>query len=130
MKKEVSTTPIILVMTIFIASIIFLLESAAFDNVDQKRFSSRRPNPKPFAERNNKLTLQVIRLVKPDSLQSIQIKELTSRSSEQLKRISRNSRQEKEIIMDSLKLQLRAILTDEQFKRLDEIETPFPRSVE
>ncbi len=118
MKKEIHTTPIILIMALFLTLIIVLLQSAAF-------VTFKAPHHEPgrkkgvFAAPSDLFTDRIFSIVQPDSAQSRQIRFFTNQTAERIKRLHHHSRQERRQIMDSLRQQLKPILTDDQFKRLE-----------
>jgi hypothetical protein len=130
MKKEIRITPVIIVLIVVMSPLMFLIEYEAFDLPSEQMMKPRPGFEKHIDRVSDKLTERILKLVQADSAQTIQIQQVSSKMAEQVRKIGRDSRLERRQIIDSFRIQLRSILTDEQFKRLDEIQTPFPRSVE
>ncbi len=124
MKKEISTTPIIIVLTVILSSVLFLLEYAAFDSPKQEEV--KMPKPAFHDQLSDRLTDRILKLVEADSTQTIQIQLLTARIAQQIKRINHDSKYERRLMMDSLRMQLKPILSAEQFKRLEFVSQPPP----
>ena len=64
----------------------------------------------------------IYRVVKPDSTQAKQIKPITEWASQQIEAAEVESNAKLSAIMDSVKVQLKPILNEEQLKRLDEFD--------
>ena len=61
----------------------------------------------------------IYKIVKPDSAQAQKIKPITEWASQQVEQVENTSNQKLIKIMDSVKVQLKPIITEEQLKRLD-----------
>ncbi|MEO7990428.1 MAG: hypothetical protein ABI663_12860 [Chryseolinea sp.] len=61
----------------------------------------------------------IYKIIKPDSAQARKIKPITEWASQQVEQVENKSNQELIKIMDSVKVQLKPIITEEQLKRLD-----------
>ena len=64
----------------------------------------------------------IYRIVQPDSAQSDQIKPITKWAASQIDSVEQYSNQRLADILDSVKVQLKPIITEEQLKRLDEFD--------
>lgn len=75
---------------------------------------------RPDAPKHEWLTPVVMRVVKPDSDQVKKIRPLTEKAAARIKELETESNGKMIVIMDSLKLQLRPILTEDQNKKLED----------
>jgi len=66
------------------------------------------------------LTHAIVRIVKPDSAQMKDIRPLTAEAAASIGELEQTSNERMSSIMDSLKLKLKPILTDEQNQRLED----------
>jgi len=66
------------------------------------------------------LTHTIIRVVKPDSDQVKTIRPITKEATEQISQLEKNSNERMIMILDSMKIKLKPILTDDQNKKLEE----------
>ena len=66
------------------------------------------------------LTRTVIRIVKPDSTQVKEIRPITAKAASQIAELEKGSNEKMIVIMDSLKINLRPVLTEEQNRNLEE----------
>jgi len=64
----------------------------------------------------------IYKVVKPDSAQAKQIKPIAAWASQKIKEVEKGSNDQLISIMDSVRSQLKPILTEEQLKRLDEFD--------
>lgn len=64
----------------------------------------------------------IYRIVQPDSAQLKEIKPITQWAAAQIDSVERNSNQRLADILDSVKVQLKPIITSEQLQRLDEFD--------
>ena len=64
----------------------------------------------------------IYRIVKPDSAQAKQIKPITEWASGRIDFIEQSSNQHLAAILDSMKIQLKPLITEEQFKRFSEFD--------
>ena len=77
-----------------------------------------------FFPQGDRLAYRIFRLIHPDSIQAGKIKEVIDRADLRIRDIDERVRNEKMIVMDTLKKQLKPFLSEEQFKRLDEVRRP------
>ncbi len=123
-KKAILYLSITLIIGIFIGSLI-----PAFygrfrhrewkDTRDGKEMHGGKDN-KQFGNKQEWLTKTIIKVVQPDSAQAKEIRPLTAQAAAELGELEKGSNERMSAIMDSLKLKLRPILTEEQNKNLEE----------
>ncbi|CAN5340453.1 hypothetical protein BH09BAC3_BH09BAC3_07670 [soil metagenome] len=77
----------------------------------------------PHGSRQEWLMHAIVRVVKPDSDQIKSIRPITKASTEQIGALEKRSNESMIMIMDSLKVKLKPILTDDQNKKLEEFST-------
>ena len=75
---------------------------------------------KNYINKNDLLSNKINRVTQADSLQAMRMKPIIDKSSERLNMLQRDFQQKKGMVMDSLKLQLKSILKEDQLHKFDE----------
>lgn len=75
---------------------------------------------RPGRDKKEWLTSKIIQIVKPDSAQVKEIRPITRATANQIGELEKGSNERMIQIMDSLKIKLRPILSEEQNKRLED----------
>lgn len=90
--------------------------------MDGKEWKDRREGKRGVmsGDRRQWLEHTIIRVVKPDSDQVKAIRPLTQQATKQIAELEKGSNERMASIMDSLKLKLKPILSEEQNKKLEE----------
>ena len=75
---------------------------------------------KTYLSKNDLLSNKINRVTQADSLQAMRMKPIIDKSAERLNMLQRDFQQKKGMVMDSLKLQLKSILKEDQLHKFDE----------
>lgn len=118
-KKAILT----LVGTLVIGILLGMLLPGLFHKM-RDRGMRGRDFKKPETEHKREwFTGTIYHIIQPDSAQTIQIKPVTTWAATEIDSVDASANQAMAKILDSVKVQLKPILTEEQFKRLDEFDT-------
>jgi len=117
-------------LTFFFGLLIGSLAPAFFGKVRHRDMMEHRGGKGEWPEHNRTkknmgnrqewLTNTIIHVVMPDSDQVKEIRPLTKKATEQISSLEKNSNERMVSIMDSLKIKLKPILTEDQNKKLEE----------
>lgn len=119
-KKAVLTLAGTLIIGIFLG----LLVPGLFHKV-RERGGNHRGRADGGRESENKkewFTGTIYRILQPDSIQAKKIKPITEWASHQIDSLEASSNRGLANVLDSVKKQLQPIITEEQFRRLDEFD--------
>ncbi len=83
------------------------------DHGDGKYASARHDSKKSFSNK-------IYRITEADSLQEIKMKPIVDRASKRLESLQMSYQKQEKRVMDSLSIQLKPILKEDQMKRLDD----------
>ena len=118
-KKAIFYLSIALIIGIFIGTLI----PAFFGRMRHREWRDRKGTPdskKEWVSRHERFTHMIVKLVQSDSVQAQQIKPFVEAAATKMDELEKGSNARMGSIMDSLKLQLKPILSDEQLKRLND----------
>ncbi|CAN5474113.1 hypothetical protein BH10BAC4_BH10BAC4_09820 [soil metagenome] len=123
-KKAILFLSITLVIGIFIGSLLpaFYGHFLHRQGGDGREWKDHRQGKdgRPPGDRKAWLTRSVIKVVQPDSNQVILIRSITQETTRQVGELEKNSNERMISIMDSMKIKLKPVLTEEQNKKLEE----------
>ena len=116
MTSERKKTILILCATLVVGVLIGLLVPGFFHKYEGRRGGREMSNK----GKKEWFASTIYRVVKPDSAQAKQIKPITEWDSQQIEAIEVSSNSQMSVVLDSVKIQLKSILTEEQQQRLVE----------
>jgi len=120
MTSERRKSIIILAMTLLAGILIGLLVPGFFHKWDKRgKYGDRGHNQQDMRNKREWFIGTINKIVEPDSLQAEKIQPITSWASIQIDSVESIANQNMSAILDSVKNQLKPILTAEQQKRLD-----------
>jgi hypothetical protein len=125
-RKAILFLSLTLVIGIVIGSLIPAVYGRFYhrhDRGDGKEWNDKRDGKRGGGDRKQWLMHTIVRVVKPDSDQVKAIRPLTEQATDRIRGLEKNSNERMESIFDSLHLQLKPILTEEQNKKLEEFST-------
>jgi hypothetical protein len=120
MTSERKKTVLILSATLVVGILIGLLVPGFFHKYRGNRQHWRGNYDRGSDHKKEWFVGAINRVVKPDSAQAKQIKPITDWASGQIEAVEISSNSQMSIILDSVKTQLKPILTAEQLQRLTE----------
>ena len=120
MTNERKKALLFLSATLIVGILIGLLVPGIFHKYRSGHQHGRRGHGRGPDDKTQWFAGTIYRVVKPDSVQSNQIKPITEWASRQIEAVEANSNARLSSIMDSVRIQLKPILTEEQLQRLDE----------
>jgi uncharacterized membrane protein YraQ (UPF0718 family) len=122
MTRERKFTILILIGTLIVGVLIGLLVPGLFHKYRSGKQSSRAGADRAEISKQEWFSNAIKRVVKPDSVQAKRIKPITDWAAHQVDSIERSSNAQMSELLDSVKVQLKPILNEEQQKRLDEFQ--------
>ena len=122
MTSERRKSVIILIATLLLGLVLGLLVPAVFHKIYiRNRINTQVDNAGPL-HKKEWFVGTIHRIVQPDSMQAEKIKPITEWAATQIDSIEYSANQHMSAVLDSVKIQLKPILTDEQQSRLDEFD--------
>lgn len=121
MNKDRRKAALILIAAVVAGMLLGLLIPGLFHKVRDRghRGGDRGRHPQ---EKKEWFTKTIYRIIEPDSNQMKQIKPITDWASQQIDSLETSSNRQLASVLDSVKQQLKPLVTEEQYKRLDEFE--------
>jgi hypothetical protein len=123
MTGERRKSILILIGTLIIGILLGLLVPGFFYKMNRKR--NGQFNGRPQQEMNRKgdwFAATINRIVQPDSTQAKQIRIITDNASVKIDSIESGANLRMSEVLDSVKIQLKPVLNDDQWKRLEEFD--------
>lgn len=120
MTSERRKSILILSATLIVGILIGLLVPGFFHKYQGGRQHGRGGRDVGNERKKEWFASTIYRVVKPDSAQAKQIKPITEWASQQIEAIEVSSNSQMSAVLDSVKVQLKPILTEEQQQRLVE----------
>ena len=120
MTSERRKSILILCGTLLVGILIGLLVPGFFHKYQGGRQHGRGGREMSNESKKEWFAGTIYRIVKPDSVQAEQIKPITEWASQQIESIEVSSNSQMSAVLDSVKVQLKPILTEEQQQRLVE----------
>ena len=128
MTSERKKSLLILSLTLVFGILVGLLLPGFFHKLNQRE---NRGHGGRHGDRDHKrewFVGAIYRIVKPDSAQVKQIKPITDWASQRIDSIETSANQQMSSVLDSVRSQLKLILTEDQQKRLAEFDTRAKRN--
>ena len=124
MTSERRKSILILSATLIFGIILGLLVPGLFYKLGRHDYGRHgRYRNGPMEHKKDWFVSTIYRVAKPDSAQAKQIKPITHWAAQEIERIETTANHEMSVVLDSVKTQLKPILTEEQRKRLEEFES-------
>jgi regulator of extracellular matrix RemA (YlzA/DUF370 family) len=120
MTSERRKSILILCATLIVGILIGLLVPGFFHKYQGGRQHGRGGRDMGNERKKEWFASTIFRVVKPDSAQAKQIKPIADWASQQIEAVENSSNSQMSAILDSVKVQLKPILTEEQQQRLTE----------
>ncbi len=123
-KKAILFLSLTFIFGIFIGLLIpaFYFKFHRRDRMEMRGGKENRME-RPEGTKGEWLTRTVIRIVKPDSAHVKEIRQITMKTAAQIGELEKSSNEKMIGIMDSLKIKLRPVLTEEQNQSLEDFST-------
>ncbi|HTJ53018.1 MAG TPA: hypothetical protein VL443_26370 [Cyclobacteriaceae bacterium] len=124
MTSERRKSILILSATLLVGIVLGLLVPGFFYKLGRHDHGGHgRRGDGPMEHKKDWFVSTIYRVAQPDSAQAKQIKPITHWAAQEIERIETTANHEMSVVLDSVKIQLKPILTDEQRKRLEEFES-------
>ena len=117
-KKAILT----LIATLIIGILLGMLLPGLFHKIKARNYDGRKGGRSGMEHKREWFTGTIYRIVQPDSAQAKQIEPITRWAAGQIDSIEASSNRGLAAVMDSVKIKLKPIVTNEQLKRLDEFD--------
>ncbi len=123
MTSERRKSILILIATLIVGILIGLLVPGFFHKYRGDNQRSRGGRDRAPEHKKEWFAGTIHRVIKPDSAQAKQIEPITEWASQQIEAVEISSNEQLSSIMDSVKIQLKPIITEEQLQRLNEFDS-------
>jgi hypothetical protein len=123
MTSERRKSILILVGTLIIGITVGVLAQGLFNKVKRRgRQNVEQGDSRGHDRKSNWFAETITRIVKPDRTQSKKIKGITEHAAAQIDSIESQANVRMSIVLDSVKIQLKPILNDNQWKQLQDFD--------
>jgi len=118
-KKAILT----LAVTLIVGILLGMLLPGLFHKMNGRGYEKRGGGRPGMDHKKEWFTGTIYRIVQPDSAQAKQIKPIAKWAASKIDSIEASSNRGLAAILDSVKIKLKPIITEEQFKRLNEFDS-------
>jgi hypothetical protein len=123
MTSERRKSILILVGTLIIGIVVGVLAQGLFNKMRRRGGQSAyHGDSRGHDRKSNWFAETITRIVKPDSAQSEKVKVITKNAAVQIDSIESQANLRMSIVLDSVKIQLKPVLNDNQWKQLQEFD--------